>query len=189
MASDKVETTAQTNKSGIPGVRGVEHLGINVPDLEEATRFFVDVLGADVYYSIGPFKDETGNWLADNLDVHPRAEIPEIRILRLKNGAHFELLSFIAPDQNKTVPRFSDYGGHHIAFYVDDMEAAVAYLKSKGVKVLGPVKDGVGPESGEGSAFVHFKSPWGAMFELVSFPKGRLYEQEHEPMWTPDQVS
>lgn len=188
MASDKVEDTAQTNNRGIPGIRGTEHIGINVPDLEEATRFFVDVLGAEIYYSLGPFKDED-SWMADNLDVHPRAEIPEIRTLRLKNSAHIELLSFIAPDQNKTMPKLSDYDGHHIAFYVDDMDAAVAYLKSKGIRVLGPVKDGIGPESGEGSTFVLFKSPWGATFELVSFPNGRAYEKDYEPMWVPNQES
>jgi catechol 2,3-dioxygenase-like lactoylglutathione lyase family enzyme len=30
--------------------------------------------------------------------------------------------------------RDSDVGGHHLAFYVDDMHKAVAYLKSKGVR-------------------------------------------------------
>ncbi len=189
MASDNVERTDTSIKGGIPGLRGVEHIALTVPDLEEATQFFVDVLGCEVYYSIGPFKDPEGNWFVENLDVHLRAEIPEIRILRCKNGAHFELLSFTSPDQNKTMPKFSDYDGHHVALYVDDMDAAIAYLKSKGVKVLGPIKDGIGPESGEGSTFVHFKSPWGSMFELVSFPKGRAYEQDHEQLWVPNKAS
>lgn len=185
MVSNNEKATAPANSSGIPGMRGIEHIAITVPDLEEATAFFVDVLGCEVYYSIGPFKDPEGNWFGENLDVHPRAEIPEIRIVRCANGAHFELLTFDAPDQNKRMPRFSDYDGHHVAFYVDDMDAAITYLKSKGVNVLGPIKEGIGPESGEGSTFVHFQSPWGSMFELVSFPHGRLYEQERMPMWVP----
>ena len=175
-------------KHGIPGIRGAEHIAITVPDLEEATQFFVDILGFDVYYSIGPFMDPEGSWMVENLDVHQRAEIPEIRILSGRNGAHFELLTFNSPDQNKSVPRFSDYDGHHIGFYVDDIEEAVAFLRSKGIKVLGPIKDGGGPEAGEGSTFVHFKAPWGAMFELVSYPKGKLYEHEMRPMWVPDPV-
>ena len=189
MAFDNVEQVAQYIQGGIPGMRGVDHIALTVPDLEEATSFFVDVLGCEVYYSIGPFMDQTGNWMTENLDVHQKAEIPEIRILRCANGAHFELLTFNSPDQNKTVPRFSDYDGHHVAFYVDDMEAAVAYLKSKGVKLLGPIKDGVGPEAGEGSSFVHFQSPWGSMFELVSFPHGKLYEQKQERLWMPEKLS
>jgi catechol 2,3-dioxygenase-like lactoylglutathione lyase family enzyme len=175
---------AKQNKGGVPWLRGIEHVAITVPDMEEASRFFVEVLGCEVYYSLGPFKDE-GDWMAVNLDVHPRAEIAEIRVLRCRNGAHFELVSFSSPDQRKEVPQFSDYGGYHFSFYVDDMEAAVAYLKSKGVKVLGPIKDGIGPEAGDKSSFVHFKTPWGLMLEFVSFPNGRIYEQEKPAMWVP----
>jgi len=32
---------------GIPGTRNMDHVGLTVPDLEQAVRFFVDVLGAD----------------------------------------------------------------------------------------------------------------------------------------------
>lgn len=53
MVSDKVEQVAIHPRGGIPGMRGVEHIALTVPDLEEATRFFVDVLGCEVYYSIG----------------------------------------------------------------------------------------------------------------------------------------
>ncbi len=189
METNKAEATVTRARGGLPGMRGIEHVAFTVPNLNEAAEFFVQVLGCEEYYSIGPFKDPEGNWFVENLDVHPRAEIPEIRIMRCANGAHFELLEFTSPDQNKHMPKFSDYGGYHVAFYVDDMDAAVAYLKSKGVKVLGPVKDGIGPESGEGSTFVHFKTPWGLMLELVSFPKGRAYEQEKRPMWVPAQLA
>lgn len=189
MAFDKTEATSLSKRGGIPGMRGVDHIALTVPDLEEATNFFVDVLGCEVYYSIGPFQDPDGNWMTENLDVHQKAEIPEIRILRCANGPHFELLTFNSPDQNKTMPKFSDYDGHHAGFYVDDMEAAVAYLKSKGIKVLGAIKDGVGPEAGEGSTFVHFQSPWGSMFELVSYPHGKLYEQKQERLWVPEKSS
>jgi len=30
---------------GLPGLAGADHIGITVPDLEAATRFFVDVIG------------------------------------------------------------------------------------------------------------------------------------------------
>jgi len=104
MVSNNEKATAPANSSGIPGMRGIEHIAITVPDLEEATAFFVDVLGCEVYYSIGPFKDPEGNWFGENLDVHPRAEIPEIRIVRCANGAHFELLTFDAPIKTSVCP-------------------------------------------------------------------------------------
>ena len=174
--------------SVVPGLRGVEHVAFTVPDVEEAVTFFVDVLGCEHFYDMGPFADPDGNWMADNLDVHPRAEIPTFALLRCANGANFEIFHYEAPDQNKRWPRISDWGATHIAFYVDDMDAALAYLESKNVRVLGAgKKDGFGPEAGEGSTFAHFLTPWGQMLEFVSYPNGREYFKTSERrMWRPE---
>ena len=40
--------------SGIPGLRGTEHIGFTVPDLEQATAFFVDVIGCDRLFGFRP---------------------------------------------------------------------------------------------------------------------------------------
>ena len=37
-------------------------------------------------------------------------------------------------------PRNADVGGYHIAFYVDDIDAAVAYLKRQNIKVCADSK-------------------------------------------------
>jgi catechol 2,3-dioxygenase-like lactoylglutathione lyase family enzyme len=42
--------------SGVPGLRGSDHVGITVPDIEAATQWFRDVLGAEEFFTIGPFK-------------------------------------------------------------------------------------------------------------------------------------
>ena len=55
MASDNVEQVDQHIRGGIPGMRGVDHIALAVPDPEEATQFFVDGLGCEVYYLIGQF--------------------------------------------------------------------------------------------------------------------------------------
>jgi catechol 2,3-dioxygenase-like lactoylglutathione lyase family enzyme len=70
----------------------------------------------------------------------------------------------------------SDDGGTHLAFYVDDMDAALDSLRGQGVTVLGlGKKDAMGPEEGRNSTFAHFLTPWGQLLELVSFPYGRQY--------------
>ena len=80
----------------------------------------------------------------------------------------------------------SDWGGVHLAFYVDDMDAAIEHLEDHGVRVLGGKKDGIGVEAGEDSSFAHFLSPWGMLLELVSFPSGKQYMRERERhLWTP----
>ena len=43
------ETPMTTSKrAGLPGLRGVDHVGITVPNMEQATAFFVDVLGCEL---------------------------------------------------------------------------------------------------------------------------------------------
>jgi catechol 2,3-dioxygenase-like lactoylglutathione lyase family enzyme len=48
------------------------------------------------------------------------------------------------------MPKMSDWGGVHLAFYVDDMEAALAYLEDvEGVRIVGGAKETMGIEVGE----------------------------------------
>lgn len=177
----ETNNTTTMMESGLPGIHGIEHVGLTVPNLEEATEFFVNVLGCKVVYSLHP----TARYKDNYLDVHPQAE-RKIRTLSCRNGAHFELFEFSSPDQKRHMPKFSDYGGHHVAFYVDDMDTAIAYLKGKGVELFGEKRYGEGPEAGRDSTFVHFRTPWGLILELISFPHGRAYEQEKPSMWRPD---
>ena len=91
-----------------------------------------------------------------------------------------------SPDQNQAQPKSSDVGGHHLAFYVDDLDAAVAcHLAGKGVRLLGkPTVRTTGPNAGQ--QWIYFLSPWGMQFELVSFPHGKGYEKETDlRLWHP----
>ncbi|HZO36067.1 MAG TPA: VOC family protein [Solirubrobacteraceae bacterium] len=176
--------------SAIGGMHGVEHVGVTVPDIEEAKTFFVEALGCEAYYELGPFADPDGTWMSDNLDVHPRAEIPKMAMLRCANGASFELFEYKAPDQVQRVPKMADWGGTHIAFYVDDIDAALAHVEAHGARVLNGRKDCMGPEAGEEAYFAHFLSPWGQVFEFVSYPNGREYMKDGtRPLYKPAPVS
>lgn len=170
---------------GLPGLRGPDHVGLTVPDLQEAVRFFVEVIGCEPFYELGPFADAGTNWMQDHLGVHPRAEIPSIRVLRCANGANLELFEYRAPGQATAPPRNSDIGGHHLAFYVDDMAAAVAHLRAHGVTILGePTPMVGGPSAGE--TWVYFLAPWGLQLELVSYPGGKAYESDFAGrLWDP----
>jgi hypothetical protein len=87
------------------------------------------------------------------------------------------------------MPKMSDWGGVHLAFYVDDMDAALADLERRGIRVLGGSKPQEGPEEGEGSTFAHFLSPWGMLLEFVSFPNGKAYMEGRERvMWHPHEI-
>ena len=169
---------------GIPGLRGTEHIGFTVPDLEQATSFFIDVIGCEQVMELGPFTADD-DWMATHLNVHPRTNMRKLRFFRCKHGSNFEIFEYEAPEQNTVLPRNSDVGGHHLAFYVDDLNSAVEYLKQKGVRLLGePTLRTSGPNAGQ--HWVYFLAPWGMQLELVSFPNGKEYEKSSSvKLWHP----
>jgi catechol 2,3-dioxygenase-like lactoylglutathione lyase family enzyme len=161
----------------LPGGRGIDHVGLTVPDIDEATRFFTGLLGFVEFYSHGPYEDEVGDSQVVHFDRHPRARCVEIRMLRTRN-LNLELLQFDSPDQVRRMPRTSDWGSAHIALYVEDMGQAVAFLRRTGARVLGGPLPLPGPEAAEGAEFCFFLTPWGQPLELISYPHGKAYEQQ-----------
>ena len=153
----------------LPGVTGVDHIGFTVPDLDEARRFLEDVVGCRYQYSLGPFVHDD-DWMAEHLNVDPRAVMRRLHFFSLAGQAVFEVFEYEAPDQRSRLPRNSDHGGHHVAIYVEDLDAAVAYLHRRGVTVLGEPTASTGPSAGQ--RWVYFLAPWGMQFELVSYPGG-----------------
>ena len=89
-----------------------------------------------------------------------------------------------AADEQRPQPRNSDIGGHHIALYVDDMDAAISYLREQRVDIMGePVEGGA---ASAGQRWLYFRSPWGMQFELVSYPNGKAYEVgATDKLWHP----
>lgn len=164
--------------SGLPGLTGLDHIGFTVPDLEEAQRFLVDVLGCEYLYSLGPFQDPDGGWMAEHLGVHPRTVMCRNHFYRCGGRAVFEVFHYEAPDQRGVPPRNSDVGGHHVALYVDDLDLAIAHLEKHGVDVMGAPTASSGAHLGQ--RWVYFRAPWGMQFELVSYPNGKAWFLEHD---------
>ena len=160
----------------LPGVRGVDHIGLTVPDLEAAHDFFVRVLGCEYLYRLGPFQDP-GHWMSEHLGVGDRTVMRQLRFYRLGGQAIFEVFAYEAADQAVVPPRNSDVGGHHVALYVEDLDVAVAALRAEGITVLGEPTASRGPS--EGQRWVYFLAPWGMQFELVSYPHGKAFD--HDP--------
>lgn len=169
----------------MPGMRGTQHIGITVPDVDEAVEFLVDVLGCESFFSFGPFGPFEDDWMTKNLNVHPRAVIDVITMVRCGNGPAFEVFKYTSPDQEASPPKNSDIGGYHIAFYVDDINAAAQYLLDNNVQVL----ESPHPLTGtglEGMEWVYFLSPWGMQMEIVSAPDGIIDEQQNNrSFWSP----
>lgn len=168
-----------TRQRGIPGAAAVHHVAYTVPDLDQAVEFFTEVIGAELAYTLGPVQDTEGDWMARKLDVDAAATA-RIAMLRLGPVTNLELFEYVAPDQCRQVPRNSDWGGHHLAIQVADVDAATAYLRAQpGVRVLGdPETITEGPIAGD--RWVYFVTPWGMQLELINLPAGAPYEEQTE---------
>jgi catechol 2,3-dioxygenase-like lactoylglutathione lyase family enzyme len=160
----------------IPGLSVVDHIGLTVPDLDEAHRFFVDVLGCEYLYRLGPLQDASGDWMSRHLAVDDRTVMRRLHFYRLGSQAIFEVFQYEASDQAPRPPRNSDVGGHHVAFYVEDLDVAVAALRAHGLTVLGEPTTSKG--ASEGQRWVYFLSPWGLQCELVSYPGGKAFDRD-----------
>lgn len=165
------------------GLRGIDHVGLTVPDLDAATAFFVDVLGAELIYDGGEIRDDPET-MRVRLGVDPAAWC-RYRFLRLGTGLNLELFEYVAPEQRREPPCNSDPGGHHLCLYVDDIDAAVAHLCRHDVRVMGePETIADGPSAG--SIWVYFLAPWGLQLELCSYPDGKAYARTNpRRLWDP----
>ncbi|MFJ3493654.1 VOC family protein [Streptomyces sp. NPDC086091] len=164
-------------RGGGPGIGllGVEHVSYTVADLDAATAFFTDILGALTVPDTA---------LPDDRADHPDAPGPpgtahtRRTLLRLGPTANCELVQSGTGAPRSRPPRNSDVGGHHLAFYVDDVDQAAAYLgRQPGVTLMGePETITAGPIAGD--RWLYFGTPIGIQMEIIHMPDGSLpYER------------
>ena len=131
-------------------VLGVDHIGIAVGDLKEVGSFWGDMLG-----------------LPNNGEETVEEQKVTTGFFPTPNGSEIELLAATADDSPiaKFIEKNGGRGGiQHIALRVDNLEAALADLKEKGVRLIDekPRKGAVGAKI----AFVHPKASHGVLLEL-----------------------
>lgn len=171
-----------TKKGSLPGFMSVDHVSITVPDLDAAVRFYCDVFGAEVGYRMGPFdatdmpvQDDGRDWTEAHVDV--KGAKLSIAMLKLADNLMIELFQYDKPDYaRQDPPRNCDIGGHHLAFRVSDLDAAISHLAEKGCAPLeGPIVMDEGPTVGCRAQYL--KDPWGNYFELMEY-KNQAYMDE-----------
>lgn len=128
-------------------VNKVDHIGIAVSSLEESIKFYEEVLGLKL----------NGTEVVDE---------QKVKVAFLPIGdTEVELLEATSPDS--AIAKFIEKKGQgvqHIAFKVDDIEAALDDMRAKGIKLIDEK-----PRYGAGGAriaFLHPKSTNGVLIEL-----------------------
>ncbi len=174
------------NNNSIPGIRGVDHVGFTVPDINEAVQFFTDVLDCKEAVRFGPFRDDEGDSMKELFNLPPRAVIKTIVLMRSGRGSNIELFEFEVEEQRKQLPRNCDLGGFHFSFYVYDIFKALEAAKKMGVNTFaGPLEVNDGPAAG--MKVLYFLAPWGTQLELISYPDGVAYEKNATTkLWAPE---
>ena len=125
----------------------VDHIGIAVKDLEQAKKFYTEVLGMTV--------------MGEEV-----VEQQKVKVCFIPCGdSEVELLESTSPDG--PIAKFIEKNGEgiqHLALRVDNIEAAIADLKEKGVRMIDET-----PRYGAGGAqiaFIHPKATGGILLEL-----------------------
>jgi len=130
----------------------IEHIGIAVNDLDEATKYYEDVLGLKCYAveEVADQKVKTAFFMIGQTKI--------------------ELLESTAPDG--PIGKFIEKKGqgiHHLAFAVKGLQNSLDEIKSKNV-ILIDEKGRIGAE-GLNIAFLHPKSTFGVLTELCEKPE------------------
>jgi catechol 2,3-dioxygenase-like lactoylglutathione lyase family enzyme len=143
-------------------MRAQSHVGITVRDLDASVYFYHDLLGLEISTEPSPWFE--GPELGHGVGV-PGAVLRQV-CLRL-GDTQLELLEYRTPPSQTERPLLShSIGASHVAFQVDDIEAAQAALQARGVRFysgINVVDDGVLA----GWRWVYFADPDGYPLELV----------------------
>jgi methylmalonyl-CoA/ethylmalonyl-CoA epimerase len=126
----------------------IDHVGIAVPDLEAAVDEYRRLLGVEPSH-----RERVGDQGVEE-------------VLFAVGSSYVQLLGAVGPDT--TVGRFLATHGpgmHHVAYRVDDIEAALDHLRAEGA---GLIDEHPRPGSRDTLiAFVHPSSMGGVLVELV----------------------
>jgi catechol 2,3-dioxygenase-like lactoylglutathione lyase family enzyme len=172
----------------VSNIKGIEHIGITVPAIEQAERFFQQAFGAETLYALieKGGKPQIGEEMHDKNGLEPGSRIVAMRMMRIAAGANVELFEVNGVHgSNPDGP--TRMGLHHFALYVDDLDAAAERFATAGGTMLdGPIDLG-GKEQGPGNRCWFGTTPWGLHVEFINLPAPLALDDEARsgPRWLP----
>jgi methylmalonyl-CoA/ethylmalonyl-CoA epimerase len=128
----------------------IDHVGIAVPDLDEAVAFYRDTFGMRLVHE----------------ETNEEQGVREAMIAVGSSGSCIQLLAPLTPES--TIARFLDRSGpglQQLAYRVTDVDAVSAVLRGRGLRLL--YDEPRRGTSGSRINFVHPKDAGGVLVELV----------------------
>jgi methylmalonyl-CoA/ethylmalonyl-CoA epimerase len=128
----------------------IDHVGIAVPDLDEAIAFYRDAFGMHVAHE----------------ETNEEQGVREAMVAVGDTGSHIQLLAPLSPDS--TIGKFLERSGpglQQLAYRVTDIDAVCEILRGRGLRLLYDE-----PKRGTSDSrvnFIHPKDAGGVLVELV----------------------
>ena len=128
----------------------IDHVGVAVPDLDEAITFYRDTFGMTLAHE----------------EVNEEQGVREAMMAVGGSGSHIQLLAPLSPES--TIAKFLDRSGpgvQQMAYRVEDLEAVSQVLRDRGLRLLYDE-----PRRGTSNSrvnFIHPKDAGGILVELV----------------------
>ena len=168
--------------------RAFDHVGLAVPNLDEAVSFFVDAFGFDVVITAGPYDNFGYTWPGD---AGPERGTLRQANLVLGDSFNLELLEYTdrTVEIPNRAPRPADPGGWHLCLHVDDIDSASAELAAR--PDTDAISEVISEEDGlDGLRWAYFRTTWGLVVELIQWQPGMPYEGHTHcrmalPRWAP----
>jgi methylmalonyl-CoA/ethylmalonyl-CoA epimerase len=137
----------------LPGVVGLDHVGLAVTDLDAAVTLHTEVLGLRV----------------EHRETNADQGVHEVMLTASSAGGPTTQLQLVAPlDESSPVHRFLTRRGpglHHLAYAVNDVRTASSVLLRRGFRLLYDA-----PRAGTRGSLINFVHPedtGGVLIELV----------------------
>ena len=131
-------------------VTAIDHVGVAVPDLDEAIAFYRDSYGMELAHE----------------EVNEEQGVREAMMRVGASGSCIQLLAPLSPES--TIAKFLDRNGQGIqqlAYRVEDIDAVCTTLRERGLRLLYDT-----PKRGTSNSrvnFIHPKDAGGILVELV----------------------
>ncbi len=131
----------------------IDHVGLAVPDLDEAIKFHTEVLG----------------WRVLHRETNVEQGVEEAMLGTGTQGSQNAQIQLLAPlNEESTIAKFiakNGQGMQQLCYRVDDLDKVSATLRERGVRLLFPE-----PKTGTGGSrinFAHPKDVGGVLLEIV----------------------
>ena len=179
--------TGRPPDRGLGFIRGIEHVAMTVPDMEDGIRFLEQAFGATVLYRHLKLTDEPlkGPGVAKMNALPAGATMRGLCQLRLGNAANIELFQIDGVRRTQAA-QINDMGLVHFSVAVDDIDAACARFERAGGKLLPGPHDLGTNEKGPGNRFRFGQTPWGTWIEFATLRSPLRYDAgARQQRWIP----